>query len=111
AALGGSNHFEHFLEPVFATESVTAEAGGKVPAVSEKAEKAGTREAETAATLPKPEGKQEKHEAIEYLLMGASLMLGFIGWFGASYYYKKCEKGYCEPLAAAAPPVYATLLN
>jgi NADH-quinone oxidoreductase subunit L len=111
SALGGSNHFEHFLEPVFATQSVIAEAGGELPAVSEKAESAGQRKAQTARTMPKPEGKQEKHESIEYILMGLSVALGFIGWFGASYYYKKCEKGYCEPLAAAAPPVYQVLLN
>ncbi len=111
SALGGSNHFEHFLEPVFATESVTDEAAGELPAVSGRAERAGEHKAETAAAIPKPEGKQEKHEAIEYLLMGASLMLGFVGWFGASYFYKKCEKGYCEPIDQVAPPVYATLLN
>ncbi|HET7184062.1 MAG TPA: NADH-quinone oxidoreductase subunit L [Terriglobales bacterium] len=110
-ALGGTNIFERFLEPVFATESVTAEAGGELPAVSEHAERAGTREAETATTMPKPEGKEEHGGAIEYILMGLSVALGFIGWFIAKHFYEKCEKGYCEPINAAAPPVYATLLN
>ncbi len=111
AALGGTNHFERFLEPVFATESVTAEAEHAVPAISEHAEQAGARKAETAATMPKPEGKHEKTEAIEYILMGLSVALGFIGWFGASYFYKRAEKGYQEPIRAVAPPVHALLFN
>ncbi|MGZ4821421.1 MAG: NADH-quinone oxidoreductase subunit L [Terriglobales bacterium] len=110
-ALGGTNVFERFLEPVFATESVTAEAGGEVPAVSERAAESGAKKAETATTMPKPEGKEEHGGAIEYILMGLSVALGFIGWFIASYFYKKAEKGYVEPINAAAPPVYATLLN
>ncbi len=110
-ALLGSNHFERFLEPVFATESVVAEAGGELPAVSQHAERAGTQKAETATTMPKPEAKGEHGEAIEYILMGASLMLGLIGWIGAAYFYKKSEKGYIEPINRLAPPVYATLLN
>ncbi|MGZ4823884.1 MAG: NADH-quinone oxidoreductase subunit L [Terriglobales bacterium] len=110
-ALGGTNVFERFLEPVFATESVTAEAGGEVPAVSERAAESGAKKAETATTMPKPEGKEEHGGAIEYILMGLSVALGFIGWFIASYFYKKAEKGYVEPINAAAPPVYVTLLN
>ncbi|MGI9102139.1 MAG: NADH-quinone oxidoreductase subunit L [Terriglobales bacterium] len=110
-ALGGSNHFEAFLEPVFATESVAEVAGGTLPAVSQHAEQAGARKAETAETMPKPEGKGEHTEAIEYILMGLSVMLGFIGWFIAKYFYKKAEKGYVEPIKAVAPPAYGLLFH
>jgi NADH-quinone oxidoreductase subunit L len=110
-ALGGTNVFERFLEPVFATESVSAEAEHQLPAVSEHAEQAGATKAETAAAMPKPEGKEEKTEAIEYILMGLSVALGFIGWGLAKYFYKKAEKGYVEPIDAVAPPAYALLLN
>jgi NADH-quinone oxidoreductase subunit L len=110
-ALGGTNVFERFLEPVFATESVTAEAEHQLPAVSEHAEQAGARPAETAAAMPKPEGKEEKTEPIEYILMALSVALGFIGWGLAKYFYKKAEKGFVEPIKAVAPPAYALLLN
>ncbi|MBZ5569107.1 MAG: NADH-quinone oxidoreductase subunit L [Acidobacteriia bacterium] len=110
-ALGGTNAFERFLEPVFATESVTAEAEHQLPAVSEHAEPAGATKAETAATMPKPEGKGEKTEAIAYILMGLSVALGFIGWWGAKYFYGKAEKGFVEPINAVAPPAYALLFN
>ncbi|MGA1999052.1 MAG: NADH-quinone oxidoreductase subunit L [Terriglobales bacterium] len=110
-ALGGSNVFERFLEPVFATESVSAEAEHQLPAVSEHAEQAGATKAETAAAMPKPEGKEEKTEAIEYILMGLSVALGFIGWGLAKYFYKKAEKGFVEPIDAVAHPAYALLLN
>jgi NADH-quinone oxidoreductase subunit L len=110
-ALGGSNVFERFLEPVFATESVVAEAEHQLPAVSEHAEQAGTVKAETAAAMPKHEGKEEKTEPIEYILMLGSVALGFIGWGLAKYFYKKAEKGYVEPIDAVAHPAYTLLLN
>src|SRR5512146_88291 len=69
-ALGGTNIFERFLEPVLATEAVTAEAGHELPAVSEHAEQAGAKTAETATTAPKPQEKEEHGGAIEYILMG-----------------------------------------
>ena len=110
-ALGGSNTFERFLEPVFATESVSAEAEHQLPVVGEHGEQAGARKAETAAAMPKHEGKEEKTEAIEYILMALSVALGFIGWGLAKYFYKKAEKGYVEPIDGVAPPAYALLLN
>jgi len=110
-ALGGTNAFERFLEPVFATESVIAEAEHELPAVSEHAERAGVTKAETAAAIPKHEGEHEKTEPIEYILMGLSVALGVIGYFAAGYFYKKAEKGFVEPINAVAPPAYALLLN
>jgi NADH-quinone oxidoreductase subunit L len=110
-ALGGTNRFEHFLEPVFATETVTAAAEHELPALSEHAETAAAAKAETAETAPKPEGKEEHGEAIEYILMGLSVALGFIGWFAAGRFYKKAEKGYVEPIDALSRPAYQLLLN
>jgi NADH-quinone oxidoreductase subunit L len=81
-SLGGSNHFEHFLEPVFANQ---VEAGGS-PA-------------------------EESGRGVEYLLMFLSVAVAFGGWALASRYYKDAGKDYVEPIAAAAPPVYDTLLH
>jgi len=83
ASLGGSNHFEKFLEPVFAnaTESETPPAGESGPGL------------------------------IEYALMGLSVAAAGVGWLMASRYYGNAEKGFTEPIAAAAPPVYDVLLN
>ena len=86
ASLGGSNHFEHFLEPVFASHT-------EVPA--------------EAPAAPAEEGSR----STEFLLMGLSVAVAFGGWGLASRYYKRAEKGYTEPIAAAAPPVYDILLN
>jgi NADH-quinone oxidoreductase subunit L len=83
ASLGGSNRFEKYLEPVFAT---TAE---------EK-------------TLPTSE---EGPRGTEYLLMFLSVAAAGAGWFLAARAYANANKGFTEPIAAAAPPVYDTLLN
>ena len=85
ASLGGSNHFEKFLEPVFAN---TAE-----------------------STEPTPPPPMEGNRGLEYGLMGLSVAVAFGGWFLASRFYKNAGKDYVEPINAAAPPVYNTLLN
>ena len=84
ASLGGSNHFEKFLEPVFASQTETTEA------------------------TPAPE---EGPRSTEYMLMGLSVAAAFAGWFMARRAYVNADKGYTEPIAAAAPAVYNTLLN
>jgi NADH-quinone oxidoreductase subunit L len=78
-----STSFEKFLEPVFVTHAETAEA----PA------------------------REEGSRGIEFLLMGLSVAVAFGGWYLASRYYKKAAKDYTEPIAAAAPSVYNTILN
>jgi NADH-quinone oxidoreductase subunit L len=84
ASLGGSNHFEKFLEPVFANHTEVAET---------------------------PASPEEGPRSTEYLLMGLSVAAAFAGLFLARNAYKTAGKGYTEPLADAAPPVYDTLLN
>ncbi|MGH9522238.1 MAG: NADH-quinone oxidoreductase subunit L [Terriglobales bacterium] len=110
-ALGGTNRFEHFLEPVFASQTVEAAAAGELPAVSAPAEARAEQKAETALTPPKPQGEQQESGAIEYILMGLSVSLGVIGYFAAKRYYGKAEVGYVEPINAVSPFAYNTLLN
>jgi len=43
--------------------------------------------------------------------MGLSVAAAGVGWLMASRAYGNAGKGYTEPIAAAAPPVYNTLLN
>jgi len=83
ASLGGSNHFEKFLEPVFAN----------------------------AAEKEVPPASESGPGLTEYLLMGLSVAAAGVGWLMASRAYGNAGKGYTEPIAAAAPPVYDTLLN
>jgi NADH-quinone oxidoreductase subunit L len=84
ASLGGSNHFEKFLEPVFANHMEAAEAA---PA------------------------HEEGPRGTEFLLMALSVTAAFAGLFLARRAYKTAGKGYTEPIAVAAPPLYNTLLN
>jgi NADH-quinone oxidoreductase subunit L len=43
--------------------------------------------------------------------MGLSVAAAGVGWLMASRAYGNAGKGYTEPIAAAAPPVYDALLN
>jgi NADH-quinone oxidoreductase subunit L len=92
-SLGGSARFEKFLEPVFANEAqVFREEGkGKQLAAGEK---------ETEHTSP-----------MEYALMGLSLAAGITGWGMAWQAYRDAGKGYVEPIAAKAPPLYDLLYH
>src|SRR5579872_5594448 len=93
-SLGGSDRFAKFLDPVFARgeSQVLVEQG--------KGEQLAAGEKEEESTSP-----------IEYALMGLSVAAALAGWFAASRFYRDANKGYVEPLAASAPPVYTTLLN
>jgi NADH-quinone oxidoreductase subunit L len=86
ASLGGSNRFERFLEPVFARGEEAA-----------------------AAETPAPAGQE--HRGTEYGLMFLSVAAAAVGWGMASRPYRSAEKGYVEPIAASAPPVYDALYN
>jgi NADH-quinone oxidoreductase subunit L len=95
-ALGGSNRFEHFLAPVFE--------GGAAEALHEAGGAAGQIEAATAAEVA--------HAGpTEYVLMFLSVAVAVLGWFLAKKFYRGAEKGYSEPIAEAAPPLYRTLYN
>jgi NADH-quinone oxidoreductase subunit L len=89
---GETNRFEAYLKPVFEKESrvVKEEQPGQFAA--------GTKE-------------EEKTSGTEYLLMLLSVGAAGLGWYMAGRSYANADKGYVEPIATAAPPVYNTLLN
>jgi NADH-quinone oxidoreductase subunit L len=93
-SLGGSDRFAHYLDPVFARgEAQVLVVEGKAGQVS-----AGQKE-------------EEHTSPTEYLLMFLSVAAAGAGWVMAGRAYRAADKGYVEPIAAAAPPVYNTLLN
>src|SRR4029077_1970387 len=56
--------------------------------------------------------KEEEHTTpIEYGLMFLSVGAAIVGWGLAWRSYRNADKGYVEPIAEAAPPLYTTLLN
>jgi len=93
-SLGGSDRFARFLDPVFGQ--------GEAQVLLEQGK---------AGQLAAGEKEEEHTSPTEYLLMFLSVGAAGLGWFMASRSYAKADKGYTEPIAAAAPPVYNTLLN
>jgi NADH-quinone oxidoreductase subunit L len=91
-SLGGSNRFGRFLDPVFAKE-------------------ARVLEAEKPAQYAAGEKEEEHTSVAEYGLMGLSVLLGIAGLMWAYSTYARVGKGYCEPLAEKAPPLYTVLYN
>jgi len=92
-SLGGSDRFTKFVEPVFAGEAQVLTAEGK------------------AGQLAAGEKEEEHNSGTEWLLMGLSLAAAVTGWTMAWRSYRHADKGYTEPIADAAPPVYDTLLH
>jgi NADH-quinone oxidoreductase subunit L len=92
-SLGGSDRFARYLDPVFAREAHVLRAEGE------------------AGQLNAGEKEEEHTSPIEYGLMGLSVAAALAGWFLASRAYGNADKDYAEPIAAAAPPVYKTLLH
>jgi NADH-quinone oxidoreductase subunit L len=92
-SLGGSDRFTAFLEPVFAPEAQVLQAEGH------------------AGQLAAGEKEEEHNTGSEWALMALSLAAAGVGWGMAWRSYRHADKGYAEPIAAAVPPVYNTLLN
>jgi NADH-quinone oxidoreductase subunit L len=88
-----TNKFEQFLAPVFEAEAKPLEASGH------------------EATVVAGEKEVEHSSGAEYVLMLLSVGAAGLGWFMAKRSYSKAEKGYAEPISAAAPAVYNTLFN
>jgi NADH-quinone oxidoreductase subunit L len=90
-ALGGSDHFEHFLAPVFASyapQHVAAENAGKSEATAAEHEDTGT----------------------ELTFTAISVLVGVIGFAGAWYlYYKRTDLP--DKLAASAGGFYLLVLD
>jgi len=93
-SLGGSDRFARFLDPVFAR--------GEARVLVEQGR---------AGELAAGEKEEEHTSSSEYLLMFLSVAAAVAGWGMAGRAYGQADKGYVEPLAAAAPPVYKTLVN
>src|ERR1700726_3431706 len=93
-SLGGSDRFARFLDPVFARgEAQVLNAQGK------------------AGQLAAGEKEEEHTSPTEVLLMFLSVGAAGLGWFMAGRSYANADRGFVEPIAAASPPVYNTLLN
>src|SRR5437868_5198144 len=92
-SLGGSDRFSEFLKPVFSPTARVMTAEGEA--------------AHVAAGL-----KEEEHTSgAEYLLMFLSLGVAGGGWALAWKAYREADRGYTEPIANAAPPLYWVLYN
>jgi NADH-quinone oxidoreductase subunit L len=92
-SLKGSDRFGAFLEPVFSSEANVLRKGGK------------------AAQLAAGEREEEHTSGTEYALMLLSVAAGGVGWGMAWKVYRHADKGYEEPLAVKAPPLYRLLYN
>ena len=92
-SLGGSNRFEKFLEPVFAREAEVFQAEGE------------------AARLAAGKREEEHTNPVEYGFMALSIAAAVAGFGLAWKYYRDAGKGYAEPIAEKALPVYTILLN
>jgi NADH-quinone oxidoreductase subunit L len=92
-SLGGSNRFEHYLDPVFAREAQVLQEEGK--------------SAQLAAGV-----KEEEHtDPMEYGLMILSVAAAVVGAGLAWRAYRNADKGYAEPIAEKASPLYDVLYN
>jgi NADH-quinone oxidoreductase subunit L len=92
-SLLGSDRFTRFLEPVFSSEAKVLQNEGK------------------AGQLAAGEKEEEHTNPMEYVLMSLSVAAALAGWGISRRFYRTADKGYSEPIAAAAPPVYDVLLN
>jgi NADH-quinone oxidoreductase subunit L len=92
-SLGGSDHFAKFLNPVFAHEARVFQEEGKT------------------VQLAAGEKEEEHTSPIEYGLMFLSVGAAIVGWGMAWRAYRHADKGYVEPIAVAAPPLYDVLYN
>ena len=91
-SLGGSDRFTAFLEPVFQPEARVLQVEGRTSQLVQGVE-------------------EEKNTSTEWLLMALSLGAAGLGWGMAWRSYHNADKGYTEPIATAAPPVYDVLLH
>ncbi|HLK34990.1 MAG TPA: NADH-quinone oxidoreductase subunit L [Terriglobales bacterium] len=91
-SLGGSDRFGAFLAPVFAPEAKVLQA-------------------QAPPQLAAGEKEAEHTSGTEYTLMFLSVAVAFGGWGLAWKFYRHADRGYVEPIAAAAPPAYQLLMN
>ncbi len=96
SALGGSDHFQHFLDPVFVAYAPAAETPTPTPA--------------TEAGMGHPASGEHEDTGMELALMGISVGVAVIGFAGAWYlYYKRTDLP--AKMAASAGSVYRLVLD
>jgi NADH-quinone oxidoreductase subunit L len=104
AALGGSNHIEHFLAPSFSAHAPAAEYR------SDEAQAAhGSPEAVPHAAGA-ADAHHDDHVALERTLMLVSTVVAFLG-IGLAYFFFIRRPDAADSVAARAAPVHRTLLN
>jgi len=96
AVLGGSDHFQHFLDPVFTAYAPAAETPTPTPA--------------NEAGVAHPEPAEHEDTGLELALMGTSVGVAVIGFAGAWYlYYKRTDLP--AKMAASAGGLYRLVLD
>ncbi len=95
AALGGSDHFQHFLDPVFVAYA-PAETQAPAPA--------------NEAGVGHPAPSEHEDTGMELALMGVSVGVAVIGFAGAWYLYYK-RRDLPAKMAASAGSVYRLVLD
>jgi NADH-quinone oxidoreductase subunit L len=100
-ALGGGNHFHHFLSPVLPVVSADTAAKGEPSTMAEKS---------TAAAEPEEETESPALIRTERLLTGDSTLAAFGGLFLAWFLYVKRPELPAR-IAASAGGLYTTVLN
>jgi NADH-quinone oxidoreductase subunit L len=98
AALGGANHFEHWLAPVF---EMTATGGHAIEGVAAAAH------GEVAAAA---HGAGAHHNPMEYVLMFLSIGAAFFGLFAAWFLYIK-KPGLPKLITDKIKPIYQLVYN
>ena len=91
-SLGGSDRFQHYLDPVFSR--------GEAQLLTEEGK---------AAQVVAGEKEEEHTSPTEYLLMALSVGAAALGWYMAGRSYRDADKGYVEPIAALSKPAYTVL--
>jgi NADH-quinone oxidoreductase subunit L len=115
AAIGGSNHIEHYLHPSFVATESSGHAVGPDAAPPAHGEAAGTTaHGETAGTLAHG-GAAAEHEAgdhasTERTLMAVSSIIALTG-IGLAWFFFLRRREASEAVASAAAPLHRLLLN
>jgi NADH-quinone oxidoreductase subunit L len=109
AALGGANHFEHWLAPVFEAGEKAAEAATAATSATAHGVAAAAVHG-AAAVSPHAGAVAVHHDPMEFILMGTSVAVALVGIFLAIYLYMiRPEKP--AKIAEENPNLYRLVYN
>jgi len=110
-ALGGSNHFEHWIEPVIekVDRAHSSEAQGRLQLPGEAAVAAKAQGHGESAASEGAHG-DEGHNVVEYALMGASMAWALLGMYLAYFLYIK-RRALLDRIVSAIHPLYVGSKN